>query len=270
MAKAKYINGFTLGYSVSAKYVRDSDYHCENDYEIMYVRSGSRQVFVKDRSYVLTDGQLLFINKNELHKTSRINEKYERFVINFGDDYILPSVKRNMDVLFEHKLYAPSKLSTIDKLFFSLLSEWEKLYKENELAADNIKCYINILLTYFIRNHKHFSYTEKKTGNPSIERLLLYINENFKENITLAVAADMLHLSPHYLSQIFVKYTGFGFSEYLRAVRLEAAKDLLRNSKLPVTDVAHSCGFTDSNYFSAVFKKYTGISPTRYRCLSSL
>ena len=72
MAKAKYINGFTLGYSVSAKYVRDSDYHCENDYEIMYVRRGSRQVFVKDRSYVLTDGQLLFINKNELHKTSRI------------------------------------------------------------------------------------------------------------------------------------------------------------------------------------------------------
>ena len=75
MAKAKYINGFTLGYSVSAKYVRDSDYHCENDYEIMYVRSGSRQVFVKDRSYVLTDGQLLFINKNELHKTSRITAK---------------------------------------------------------------------------------------------------------------------------------------------------------------------------------------------------
>ena len=100
-----------------------------------------------------------------------------------------------MDVLFEHKLYAPSKLSTIDKLFFSLLSEWEKLYKGNELAEDNIKCYINILLTYFIRNHKHFSYIEKKTGNPSIERLLLYINENFKENITLAAAADMLHLS---------------------------------------------------------------------------
>ena len=146
--KAKYINGFTLGYSVSAKNVRESDYHCENDYEIMYVRSVERQAFVKNRSYILKSGQLLFINKNELHKTRMITEKYERFVINFGDEYILPRVKGAINVLFEHRIYAPPKLAVTDKLFFSLFSEWEKLRGGDVLAADNIKCYINIQL-YF-------------------------------------------------------------------------------------------------------------------------
>lgn len=268
MDKAKYIKGFALGYSVSAKNVRESDYHCENDYEIMYVRSGERQVFVKDRAYILKSGQLLFINKNELHKTRMVTEKYERFVINFGDEYVLPSVKCAIDALFAQRIYAPPKLTVTDKLFFSLFSEWEKLCKGDKLAADNIKCYINILLTYFIRSGKSFLYTESKQLSPSIERLLHYIDENFSENLTLAAAAEMLHLSPHYLSRMFIKNTGSGFSEHLRAVRLEASKEMLRKTELPVTEIAHRCGFADSNYFSATFKKQVGMSPSRYRQLS--
>ncbi|MDO5398118.1 MAG: AraC family transcriptional regulator [bacterium] len=262
---AEYINGFALGYSQTADVIPYNDYHCENDYEIMYVRKGSRQAFVKEHTYNLTSGNLLFINKNTLHKTHRVSDEYERFVINFTDDYILPSIKRQMQILFEQRIYLLQKLSETDKLFFSIFSEWEKLRKGDNIAGDNIKCYINILLSYFIRNHNKYAYNDAKITNPSIERLIRYMNDNFKSPITLSSAAQMLHLSQSHLSRIFLKYTGFGFLKYLTILRIENGKRLLENTNMSVKQIAFECGFNDSNYFSFVFKTETGISPLQYK-----
>lgn len=270
MDTVEYINGFAFGYSVSAKAVPDSEYHCKNDYEIMYVKNGKRQAFVKDKSYVLTDGQLLLIDKNELHKTSHISDKYERFVINFNESYILPSIRRKLNILFEQRIFAPDNTASVEKIFFRIFSEWENLRKNDNMAADNIKCYINILLAYLIRNHDKFACIGTKIDNPSIERLLIYMNDHFMEHISLSDAADMLHLSPPYLSKIFLKYTGFGFSEYLKTLRVETAKKLLSTTTMSVTKISDECGFSDSNYFSVVFKEQTGFSPLRYRKMNSV
>lgn len=265
--KQGYINGFALGYSIQANMVPDNDYHCENTYEIMYVRKGCRKVFIKEHIYHIKAGNLLFIDKNTLHKSQHLSDEYERFVINFADDYIMPSVKKQMKILFEQRIYAPSKLSSTDKLFFSIFSEWERLHKNDGVAQDNIKCYVNLLLTHFIRNNNAYAYYDVKFDNPSIERLVQYINENFKAQITLDDSAKMLHLSPSHLSRIFLKHTGFGFLEYLKILRIEHGKSLLADTNMSVKQIAFECGFNDSNYFSSVFKRETGISPLQYRKL---
>lgn len=265
MNQLPYINGLILGYSASADAVPDSDYHCENDYEIMYIRKGSRKVFVRDNTYHLTGGKLLFIDKNVLHKTRRLSEEYERFVINFTEEYVLPAIKLQMPILFKQCIYAPQTLSSTDKLFFSLFTEWENLCKGDSIAADNMKCYINLLLTHFIRNHKAYAYHDAKIDNPSIERLVRYMNTNFNLPITLDKSAKILHLSPSHLSKIFVKYTGFGFVEYLNVLRISNGKRLLENTAMPIKQIAFECGFNDSNYFSSAFKKEAGLSPLQYR-----
>ncbi|MGN0162187.1 MAG: AraC family transcriptional regulator [Candidatus Ornithomonoglobus sp.] len=265
MYQQEYINGFGFGYGVSSAAIPDSDYHCENNYEIMYVRNGSRKVFVKENTYRLTGGTLIFIDKNILHKTQHISDKYERFVINFTDEFIMPSVQNQMRILFEQRAYAPAALNFTDKLFVAIFNEWDQLRKGDNIALDNIKCCINLLLSHFIRNHNKYAYKDTNLSNPSVERLVRYINENFKLPITLDSSAKMLHLSPSYLSHIFLKHTGFGFLEYLRIIRLKHGKELLANTNMSVKAIAFECGFNDSNYFSSTFKRETGMSPLQYR-----
>jgi len=63
------------------------------------------------------------------------------------------------------------------------------------------------------------------------------------------------------MSRMFKKETGFGFSEYLTLVRLRHSEFLIKNKNLSITEVAHRCGFEDSNYFSVIFKRNYKISP---------
>ena len=78
--------------------------------------------------------------------------------------------------------------------------------------------------------------------------------------------ARMRSVSPEHLSRTFKRETGFGFNEYLTLVRLQHAELMLRDrSAKSISDIAYSCGFNDSNYFSDRFKKAYGIPPLRYR-----
>lgn len=265
MYKQEYIGGFALGYGASASVIPYNEYHMKNDYEIMYIRRGNRKAFVKEHTYYMRSGNLLFIDKNTLHKTQYVSDEYERFVINFTDDYVLTSVKENMDILFEQRIYAPQKTSSIDKLFFAIFNEWDKMRKGDKLASDNVKCYVNLLLTHFICNHSKYAYNDAKLDNPAIERLVNYMNNNFMYPITLDEAAKYLKLSPAYLSKLFLKHTGFGFLEYLKILRIENGKHLLATTNISIKQIASQSGFNDSNYFATVFKNETGVSPLQYR-----
>lgn len=92
-----------------------------------------------------------------------------------------------------------------------------------------------------------------------------YLEENLSQPLTRESVAKRFHITPNYLSHIFQKSGSVGFNEYLTSVRLEQAKKLLRGYDLKVKEIAHNCGFVDSNYFCRVFKRYTERSPSEYR-----
>jgi len=73
------------------------------------------------------------------------------------------------------------------------------------------------------------------------------------------------YLSPNCRSQLFQKCGPMGFNEYLNHIRLEQARMLLKGHDMKVKDVAHACGFADSNYFCRLFRKNTERSPSEYR-----
>ena len=73
------------------------------------------------------------------------------------------------------------------------------------------------------------------------------------------------HFSPSYVAKLFKKKEGKTIGEYLRDVRMEEAELLLKNTRLPVQELSALVGFTDANYFTAVFTKRHGISPLAYR-----
>ena len=92
-----------------------------------------------------------------------------------------------------------------------------------------------------------------------------YIAMNYNKHIQLEDVARQVYLNPAYFGIFFKKETGVNFSEYLTGVRMDAAKEMLKDKKLSIADIAGHVGYKDTRYFSKMFKKHTGIKPSEYR-----
>lgn len=97
------------------------------------------------------------------------------------------------------------------------------------------------------------------------EAIRVYIDEHYATPLTRESVAQAFYISPNYLSHLFQKTGAVGFNEYLTHTRLEHARQLLKGYDLKVKEVAHACGFVDSNYFCRLFRKNTERSPSEYR-----
>lgn len=99
----------------------------------------------------------------------------------------------------------------------------------------------------------------------AVSQAVDYIEANYDCDLSLKQVADHVHLSPNYFSQIFKKETGTTFIEYLTHIRIQKAKELLRQSNHNVSEVSRIIGYQDPRYFSKVFKTVVGISPSNFK-----
>lgn len=92
-----------------------------------------------------------------------------------------------------------------------------------------------------------------------------YVQQNYQEDISMQDAARAMGYSEAYFCKLFKQCFGKNFTAYLTEYRVDKAKKLLRNPLVNVRDVSNAVGYADSNYFTKVFKRMTGQSPTEYR-----
>ncbi|MCZ8511090.1 helix-turn-helix domain-containing protein [Paenibacillus filicis] len=97
-----------------------------------------------------------------------------------------------------------------------------------------------------------------------IEEAMLYMQEHYRNDISLDELAEHCGTNVFMLSRSFKQVTGKNFIDYLTELRMAKAKELLRNSERKINDIAEQVGYQHS-YFNRIFKKYEGITPTRYR-----
>ncbi|MGG6310890.1 helix-turn-helix domain-containing protein [Paenibacillus macerans] len=108
---------------------------------------------------------------------------------------------------------------------------------------------------------------KERSRSHVLQRALLYIGQRFKEDISMEQSAEYVNLSPYYFSKLFKLQTGENFSDYLTRLRIEEAKKLIAERRLSLKEICYEAGYKDPNYFSRVFKKATGMTPTEYRQL---
>ncbi|MUT67218.1 helix-turn-helix domain-containing protein [Paenibacillus sp. NEAU-GSW1] len=93
-----------------------------------------------------------------------------------------------------------------------------------------------------------------------------FIEERFTEELSLEDAADYVHLNAHYFSKVFKQQTGATFIDYVTSLRIDKAKQLIASAdELALKEVCFEVGYKDPNYFSRVFKRVTGVTPTEFR-----
>lgn len=106
---------------------------------------------------------------------------------------------------------------------------------------------------------------QSELKNYLVERIVKFIEQNCAKPLTLDVLANEFYLSPGYLCRLFKQKVGINFIDYLNTVRIARAKHLLLTTNLRIYEVGNLCGYADLNYFTKVFKKATGVTPSYFR-----
>ncbi|KJS50555.1 response regulator [Desulfosporosinus sp. BICA1-9] len=158
------------------------------------------------------------------------------------------------------------------------LSELQKQIGESEIftsdfedcikktgTIEEIKEYLLNVLLNLAEDIKSFKQTDQKTHRKIIQTVKDFINNNYFEDISLEIISKHVFVSSAYLSFLFKSITGENYTDYLRKVRLEKAKELLSRIDLKVYEIASKVGYNDYKYFSIQFKKTYGLSPTKFR-----
>lgn len=106
---------------------------------------------------------------------------------------------------------------------------------------------------------------DSAAGSFLVKNAVSYIVEHCAEKLKLSDVADQVYVSQWHLSKLLNRYLGQNFSEILNGVRIEKAKEMLKDPALRIGDIAEEVGFSDMAHFSRVFKKVVGISANEYR-----
>lgn len=106
---------------------------------------------------------------------------------------------------------------------------------------------------------------KRKCTNRLVQIAVNYINENFHHELDLEIVANQLLITPGYLSLLFKQTMDINFVEYIHKIRIKKACDLLKKTALKNYEIAYNVGYSDEKYFSQIFKKHMGMTPSQYR-----
>lgn len=241
--------------------------HWHEELMVFYVEKGNALIHCNSEVTPISEGDVAVINCNDLHYIENCCNhlvKYRIFIdFNFlrshNDDvcqtkYITPLLQNR--IRFKTKIGNDTELVNQIQKVFSVHEQKKPGY---ELWIKAAFYHILVLLMNYtipltdeIKNRQHHQ----------LRPVLEYIAEHYDQKITLHSLAAMANLSPHHLCRLFKTITGMPPVAYVNHLRVNAAMNLLQEQHLPISEVALTVGFNDSNYFSRIFKKYKNISPT--------
>lgn len=238
--------------------------HYHNEYELYYMLDGETTYFIEDRIYSVEKGNFVFIPRGVPHRTDSLDGRYnERLLLNFGEEMINEKTRPLLARLGENNLlHIPEQhLPELEQLFLKIESEYRQQAPGQEAL---LEVYIHELLILLCRYQSPPEDTVRK-ADQLIYDVSEYIRSNYGQDITLSSLSRLFWVNESHLSRKFKSVTGIGLNQYIAYVRISNAEKMLRETQLSVTEIAGKCGFNDSGYFAAVFKKINGGTPLSYR-----
>lgn len=249
--------------------------HWHPELEMNLVVSGKAEVMINFESHVVSKGDIILINKEEVHGFFRYqSQDFNCKAVVFHLDFI--GAKTPDDVFME--LLSP--LVNKEKRFSNFIAQNAPVYRELKKHLEQIfllyeekKPYYKLLLKSEILMvfYLLFSSSSVKNGiryskrNASMKTAIDFIAENYNRHISAEEAAAVAGYSKYHFLRIFKEAAGMEFSRYVNRVRFDHAVLLLKESNLSVTDIALATGFSDSAYFTKKFKEEFHTTPLSFR-----
>ena len=251
-------------------------WHWHEEFQFCLVTGGSIRFLVGTKTYLLNEGDGIFIGSGYLHMAKPVQDP--------DSSYICLDVGERLLGLFPGSIFEERYLLPYRKAAFMEVCPF---YKEKEWQAQELR---RIRRAYELYEEKPFGYEfhlaaiigelwlallehrpegEAETGSrrehEAVQAVIRFIQKHYPDPITMEEAAKEAHFSVGECSRIFRRVTGETVFSYLRAYRLERGLELLAGTDHPVAQIADEVGFCSASYFVELFRKQHGITPLQYR-----
>lgn len=235
--------------------------HWHRDYEFIYVEKGPLKVQKLDCEIILNDGDVYFINSEEIHSYNDVTSDLKFVVINFPIKSIQPYFESPTDCL-KFSITDPKAKAKIAGIIHGL-NECKDL--EGRVETLKIKAILNDACFYLVK-YCQTPEIEFVLGSDSddfdcAKSAIIYMEQNFRKNIPLDEIAKYVGMTPAHFSKYFKDKTDITFSKYLRKIRLENAIADMLNNDASVKFAALNNGFPNVNSLILTCKEEYGRTP---------
>lgn len=259
-----------------------------SDFEIILIIQGEGEFTINDKTYQVQKDDLIFIDSMAFNSGKSLTLPFNFICIHF-DLYGRPLNETGNEVTainiqnyIERKNVSKYKKLNLEKmelnlpvvqrikdrdiiqLFHKCHKEAKEMYKGYEMLCQSYL--IEILIKISRGNNTKKEETSIKTIHKGmIEKSLNFIHSRYNSNLSVKELAAQAHLSTNHFSKLFKEYTNFSPQEYLQYYRINESKRLLEETNHKIEWIAFQCGFSSSQYYIRIFKKYEGITPYQFQ-----
>lgn len=226
--------------------------------ELTYVDQGTLHSVVDGQEMVLQQGELMIYGPNQWHMQYADVDVAPRYVtISFDME------ATDAHLLLNRKFNIPQRSAS---LLQQLLQEQERM---DEYSQDLIVALLTQLLISLLRNSDAPATRLKASNsihseNEIIRRAQQYICSHIQEKLSVPLVARMVDISPSYLTALFHKNLQISPAEYIRRIKLQESKQMIRENSMNFTEIAQALQYSTVHHFSRQFKKKFGLTPSEY------
>lgn len=250
----------------------------ENFSELVIVLNGSAEHIVDNENYRISKGDVFVISDETVHGYTDVKDFRICNIMFDPMFFITPELDiaesagfQALFVLEPHcsrtKHFA-SRLKLDFNAFMQINHLIEKLYGEYTEKQTGWKTMVKsdfLNLAVMLSRLYNVEKITDETGIIKLAEAIAYIEKNYAEPISVSGLAKLSNYSERQFIRLFKETLGCIPIDYITNLRMQKARELLKTSSLPITEIASRCGYNDSNYFSRTFKKHNTETPSEYR-----
>ena len=269
MAKESFIHLFEWSPRVHA-----DPFHTHDHLEIGYCLSGSGMFYFGDKTYAVEPGDVFVVNHLERHAAVSWADNPSRYLFLYFSAGLLEQTDPELLLPF---VYLPTKFQNripgertaarqIGELFHLIAEEYLRQPRGYlGMMKGHILQICALLLRYYTAEAPSADWNHTLMSYYRIKPVLEFIQERFREPISLDDIASQLALSPSRVRHLFQEKLGIGFKQYVLQMRVNEAKKLLAGSDLPISEIMYASGFQSHGPFYRAFGQIVGMAPLDYR-----
>lgn len=234
-------------------------------HELIFIKGVKGNIAVENKSYPFKEGMLLYVCPDVLHSIEIdiyepgcfLSVHFSCANVSFDDGKW--EADSDFEILPLHPVLELRDYYSIEDIFKKLVDGWNAKLPGYEFITRTL--FQQLLIAVYQNTRKQ---KESYSSSLKVEKVIQYMHQNTNARVTVAELAESVQLSASYLSRTFRDVTGYSVIEYFNKVKIDKAKEQLIEGDKKVKEVARALGFIDEFYFSRVFKKLEGISPSEF------
>lgn len=250
--------------------------HWHDDIEYIKILKGHMSYYVNGNKFLVKENDAILINSKQMHYGYSEDGSDCEFICIVFNPYLLCSnleiQNKYINSIIEHENISESYLSSNIKDHSEIIAIFDTIFNiyENKYSAYELKILSNLNLFWYL----WFNMLKDKLINPNIKinkntpilkKMVRFIHENFDKKITLNEIALSGNVCRSKCCKLFNSNFNTTPIDYLNSYRLEISTNLLRDTTLNIVDIALSCGFNSSSYYSELFMQFKGCTPSNFR-----